>query len=323
MLAQRSGGVQQAIAAERNEGAQRVEQGNGVAQNDGIYNETIHDLLAPGAGPAKGVEIQGGGAGGEVIQGGRREEVATSLASAASRSGRRKWATHSEVAGSKEGQKAPRRAVGAMRGPLECNQRTGMRKANYAARENEPVGRVWSAESRRVTGALPDPTQRTSAGKAGNAVRRALRVALLECRAERQWGRRAYRGPGAANGRGKQAPSKHSRAAYGGSSQRASSGHGAGGDGGFLCPVIRLGAARAKGAQAAGCRQNAPKEPTRKKALAAFWSSGTAITCRRWIEVTSRKIVPSIQEARSRGVGAGGRADGRRRRRSVIITCAN
>ncbi|KAJ7505309.1 kinesin-domain-containing protein [Mycena galericulata] len=46
-----------------------------------IYNETIHDLLAPGAGPAKGVEIQGGGAGGEVILSGLREEVVTSLAS--------------------------------------------------------------------------------------------------------------------------------------------------------------------------------------------------------------------------------------------------
>ncbi|KAJ7784550.1 P-loop containing nucleoside triphosphate hydrolase protein [Mycena metata] len=48
-----------------------------------IYNETIHDLLAPslGAGQAKGVEIQGGGAGGEVILSGLREEVVTSLAS--------------------------------------------------------------------------------------------------------------------------------------------------------------------------------------------------------------------------------------------------
>ncbi|KAJ6477425.1 kinesin-like protein [Mycena vitilis] len=43
-----------------------------------IYNETIHDLLAPGA---KSVEIQGGGAGGEVILSGLREEVVTSLAS--------------------------------------------------------------------------------------------------------------------------------------------------------------------------------------------------------------------------------------------------
>ncbi|KAJ7672724.1 P-loop containing nucleoside triphosphate hydrolase protein [Mycena rosella] len=46
-----------------------------------IYNETIHDLLAPGGGQAKGVEIQGGGAGGEVILSGLREEVVTSLAS--------------------------------------------------------------------------------------------------------------------------------------------------------------------------------------------------------------------------------------------------
>ncbi|KAJ7095854.1 kinesin-like protein [Mycena belliarum] len=46
-----------------------------------IYNETIHDLLAPGGGQSKGVEIQGGGAGGEVILSGLREEVVTSLAS--------------------------------------------------------------------------------------------------------------------------------------------------------------------------------------------------------------------------------------------------
>ncbi|KAJ7459870.1 kinesin-like protein [Mycena latifolia] len=45
-----------------------------------IYNETIHDLLAPGGG-GKGVEIQGGGAGNEVILSGLREEVVTSLAS--------------------------------------------------------------------------------------------------------------------------------------------------------------------------------------------------------------------------------------------------
>ncbi|KAJ7250859.1 P-loop containing nucleoside triphosphate hydrolase protein [Mycena haematopus] len=43
-----------------------------------IYNETIHDLLAPGA---KTIEIQGGGAGGEVVLSGLREEVVTSLAS--------------------------------------------------------------------------------------------------------------------------------------------------------------------------------------------------------------------------------------------------
>ncbi|KAJ7935660.1 kinesin-like protein [Mycena leptocephala] len=43
-----------------------------------IYNETIHDLLAPGA---KSIEIQGGGAGGEIILSGLREEVVTSLAS--------------------------------------------------------------------------------------------------------------------------------------------------------------------------------------------------------------------------------------------------
>ncbi|KAF7365202.1 Kinesin-like protein [Mycena venus] len=43
-----------------------------------IYNETIHDLLAPGA---KTIEIQGGSAGGEVILSGLREEVVTSLAS--------------------------------------------------------------------------------------------------------------------------------------------------------------------------------------------------------------------------------------------------
>ncbi|KAJ7761484.1 kinesin-like protein [Mycena maculata] len=46
-----------------------------------IYNEQIHDLLAPGAGQDKGVEIQGGGAGSEVILSGLREEVVTSLAS--------------------------------------------------------------------------------------------------------------------------------------------------------------------------------------------------------------------------------------------------
>ncbi|KAJ7644147.1 kinesin-like protein [Roridomyces roridus] len=44
-----------------------------------IYNETIHDLLS-GTGQSKGVEIQGG-AGGEVILSGLREEVVTSLAS--------------------------------------------------------------------------------------------------------------------------------------------------------------------------------------------------------------------------------------------------
>ncbi|KAJ6508773.1 kinesin-like protein [Mycena sanguinolenta] len=43
-----------------------------------IYNETIHDLLAPGA---KTIEIQGGAAGGEVVLSGLREEVVTSLAS--------------------------------------------------------------------------------------------------------------------------------------------------------------------------------------------------------------------------------------------------
>ncbi|KAJ7288316.1 P-loop containing nucleoside triphosphate hydrolase protein [Mycena rebaudengoi] len=47
-----------------------------------IYNEAIHDLLAPGGlAQAKGVEIQGGGAGGEVWLSGLREEVVTSLAS--------------------------------------------------------------------------------------------------------------------------------------------------------------------------------------------------------------------------------------------------
>ncbi|KAJ7212101.1 kinesin-domain-containing protein [Mycena pura] len=45
-----------------------------------IYNETIYDLLAPGV-QGKGVEIQGGGAGNEVILSGLREEVVTSLAS--------------------------------------------------------------------------------------------------------------------------------------------------------------------------------------------------------------------------------------------------
>ncbi|KAF7346338.1 Kinesin-like protein [Mycena sanguinolenta] len=43
-----------------------------------IYNETIHDLLAPGA---KTIEIQGGAAGGEIVLSGLREEVVTSLAS--------------------------------------------------------------------------------------------------------------------------------------------------------------------------------------------------------------------------------------------------
>ncbi|KAF8123072.1 P-loop containing nucleoside triphosphate hydrolase protein [Mycena galopus ATCC 62051] len=43
-----------------------------------IYNETIHDLLAPGA---KTIEIQGGAAGSEVVLSGLREEVVTSLAS--------------------------------------------------------------------------------------------------------------------------------------------------------------------------------------------------------------------------------------------------
>ncbi|KAJ7431454.1 hypothetical protein B0H11DRAFT_2385233 [Mycena galericulata] len=63
-----------------------------------------------------------------------------------------------------EAQQVGRRVGRAMRGPLEHGRAEG----EPCTWHNELVGHVWSAGSRRLTGALPDPTQRTSAGKAGS-----------------------------------------------------------------------------------------------------------------------------------------------------------
>ncbi|KAJ7500661.1 hypothetical protein B0H11DRAFT_1909082 [Mycena galericulata] len=181
------------------------------------------------------------------------------------------------------------------------NKRVGPRNVRAGRKEG---GRATSREGNaRTTGARPCGSVRA---RGRRAARRALPVTRLEYGEEIRWGRRTHRGTGTANGQEEQAPSAagqhtgtapNERAAVGGWEAVA----------GSPVQVSGLAPRERRGAPATGCHQNAPNEPMRKKAPAAFWSPGTATTCQR---------VPSIEEERSRGGGAGGRADGRRRRRS-------
>ncbi|KAJ7502109.1 hypothetical protein B0H11DRAFT_2367123 [Mycena galericulata] len=102
------------------------------------------------------------------------------------------------------------------RSRVTSSQRTSVWKASHAARHNEWVG--WYNEQagwyNKWVGRCW--TQAVYDRGAGNAARRALRVAQLEHGEVWRWGRRAHQGPGAANGQEEQAPRKRSVAAYGG-----------------------------------------------------------------------------------------------------------
>ncbi|KAJ7464908.1 hypothetical protein B0H11DRAFT_2050298 [Mycena galericulata] len=173
-------------------------------------------------------------------------------------------------------------AGSATRGPLECSQ--PYRKASHAVRDNERVGwynervgRCWSPGSGRSRGRrATQPTERYIVGE-----RTGVRAQQTGGRSKRH-AKAAWQHTGAA-------PSE--RVAY-------------------LIHMFRYHAWRHKGEgerRRPGAAKNALNEPTPKKAPAASWSPGAAITCWEGIEMTSRKIFPPIQEERSRGGGAGGR----------------